>query len=109
PGYEQVQVSAHIESSPYKVVRYNPRRETAEAAESTKRKKSWEKDFWADFNERTKPQSKPVAATPANPDAATLFPRNFNSPMTLWEAIRKEGGVPEGVDPKKIHVLRRDL
>ena len=111
-GYEQVQVEACIDSSPYKVVRYNPNRAVETSGEETKKKKSWDKeDFWGDFSQKTKPQPKAQATEPgksATP-AATLYPRNFNAPLTLWEAIRKEGGMPEGVDPKQVHILRRDL
>ena len=111
PGYEKVLVSATIDSSPYKVVRYNPNRGATAPGEEPKRKRSWDKDFWADFNENTKPAQKPAATQPAKPNAnaATLYPRNFNSPTRLWEAILKEGGIPDGVDPKHVHVLRRDL
>jgi len=112
PGYEEVQVSAHIESSPYRVVRYHPNRGAPAADEEPKRKKSWDQDFWADFGERTKPAPKPVDAPRAagtNAPAATLYPRNFSAPMTLWEAILKEGGVPAQVNPKQIHLLRRNL
>jgi len=111
PGYEKVEATAFIDSSPYKVVRYNPNRHSAGATEPEKKKKSWDKDFWADFNNRSKPEPKPEAAAPANaePPAATLYPRNFSSPITLWEAIEKEGGMPVGVERNQIHVLRRDL
>lgn len=111
PGYEKVEAAAYIDSSPYKVVRYNPNRHAANAAEPEKKKKSWDRDFWADFNDRSKPEPKPEAAAPATvePPAATLYPRNFSSPITLWEAIEKEGGMPKGVERNQVHVLRRDL
>jgi hypothetical protein len=111
PGYEQVQVDAYIDSSPYKVVRYNPNRGAPAAADEKKKPRSWDKDFWADFSEKTKPAPKPATNPKPAPDAnaATLYPRNFSAPMTLWEVVLKEGGLPEGVDPKKINVLRRNL
>lgn len=111
PGYEQVQVSAYVDSSPYKVVRYNLNRSAPAAEDAKKKPRSWDKDFWADFNEKTKPAPKPAVApeTKPNPNAATLYPRNFSAPMTIWEAIQKEGGLPDGVEPSKIHVLRRNL
>jgi hypothetical protein len=45
----------------------------------------------------------------AKPRPATVYPRAFKAPLTVWEAIRLEGGLPPGVDATKVRVLKRDL
>ena len=83
-GYEEVQVETSIYCSPYKIVKYD----AFKAAAATNR-----------VNQSEGPKGPP----------ATLYPRIFKEPMTLWQAIELEGGFPKDVNPKKINILRRNL
>ena len=58
---------------------------------------------------RYKPEENSPVATGTNRPPATVFPRIFRAPFTVWEAIQLDGGVPPGVDSSKIRILKRDL
>jgi hypothetical protein len=86
PGYEDVQVEALIASSPYSVVKMPPPPE-----------------------ENQKPVAEVKTAPPAKPRVPLVYPRKFQNPMTVWQAIQQEGGVPSGIDARKIRVLKGNL
>ncbi len=79
PTYQNLKIETLIWSSPYKVIRY-----------------------------QTDPPLA-ISQTSTNNPPPTLFPRVFRSTLTLWEAIQLEGGIPRGVRPDQVHVLKRDL
>jgi hypothetical protein len=58
---------------------------------------------------RYKSEEKSPVAMGTNRPPATVFPRIFRAPLTVWEAIQLDGGVPPGVDSSKIRILKRDL
>jgi len=85
-GYENVRIEAYIYSSPYRVMGYH-------------------------F-----PQTAPVPADHAlaqsvatNLPPPTIYPRIFKSPLTIWQAIQLEGGIPKGVNSTRVRILKRDL
>lgn len=51
---------------------------------------------------------KKVAAAGTNAPPATILPRNFRAPLTVWQAIQEEGGLPVGVEAKRVCVMRDD-
>lgn len=58
---------------------------------------------------RYNPDSTPPPAAGTNRPPATVYPRIFKAPLTIWEAIQLDGGIPRGVDPSRVRVLKRDL
>lgn len=58
---------------------------------------------------RYPPEGASPLGTGTNRPPATVFSRIFRAPLTVWEAIQLDGGVPPGVDSSKIRVLKRDL
>ncbi len=84
-GYEEVKIEASIHSSPYKIVKYDPKKAAAATHVVTQ------------------------SEMPASGPPATLYPRIFKEPITLWQAIELEGGLPKDVNPRHINILKRDL
>jgi hypothetical protein len=82
-----VEVEAFIYSSPYHIITVPKITKPTAKGDETE-------------EEVPQKQKKPVPA---------VLPRSFKTPLTLWQAIKIEGGIPKGVDPKRIKVLRRDL
>ncbi len=89
-GYEGVNIDASIASSPYRVIKYSPNHPLP-----------------ARYSSSTSTNA--PASVSTNLPPATVLPRIFTAPLTLWEAIGLEGGVPQGVNPAKIHVLKKNL
>ncbi|MBV9464426.1 MAG: hypothetical protein JO317_09375, partial [Verrucomicrobiae bacterium] len=119
-GYEQSQFHATLVSCPYRVVRYTAQHDRTagsvfpEAAEEHQ-KKAWSEDFWEDFHRQTNASATALAASVANSTNAVavrksrpalLLKRTFKAPISVWQAIRQEGGIPADVNPAKIHLLR---
>ncbi len=92
PSYEEVLIEASIASSPYSVVQFNPSRSSLPR----------------DKNATTSANKSSVSEKSA-PAAPTIYSRNFKTPLTVWRAIQIEGGIPTGVDPRQIRVLKRSL
>ena len=86
PGYEEVRIEVCITSSPYSVIKYDPDRKTSVSISSTNTSGS--------VNAKIAP---------------TIYPRNFETPITIWQAIQLEGGIPHEVDPHRIQVLKSNV
>lgn len=90
PGYEKVQFEAYIFSSPYAIIL-----PSAPMASSP------------GFQGMDYPANAPVAAPKEKPPI--IYRRIFEAPLTVWQAIKLEGGIPPKVDPRHIRILKGNL